>query len=370
MPNDAGAPRSLNLPDLRRPGLEPAGPRLGERVGDAALALTWRLTHPRESDRFLAPTGNSAPERIYYQAQDGWRAPLFHLPACPGGRGEPVVLVHGLGGTWRDFALEPARCLARALTDAGFAVYLLEHRGDRSALPPPGARPFTADDIAVHDVDAALDAIREHSGFAQCMWIGHGLGAQLLYLRLALVGGDGIAASVTIGGSVRFEVTASAARAAGRVASLLPPNWVLPGRRAQQLLTPLIGTGDDLGSPDTEGSVARARLRYASGDLHGALVRQVARWVNAGQLTDATGRVDVVAALRPFPALVIEPDADPACPPGSTEPVVAPLAAAFRRLEGGWGHLDPLTGGRAPAELHPQLVRFLHVRRDRCGVEP
>lgn len=370
MPNDAGAPRTPNLPDLRRSGLEPAGPSLGERVGDAALALTWRITHPRLGDRFLAETGGLAPTRVYYETQDGWRAPLFHLPAAPGGRGEPVLLVHGLGGSWRDFALEPARCLAGALTAAGFSVYLLEHRGDRSALPPPGARPFTADDLAVHDVDAALDAIRAHSGFPQCMWVGHGLGAQLLYLRLALVGGSGISACVTLGGSVRFDVTASAARAAGRVAQLLPANWVLPGRRAQQVLTPWIGGGEDLGSPDTDGAVARARMRHAAGDLHAALVRQVARWVNVGHLTDATGRIDVVAALRPIPALVVEPDADPSCPIGSTEPVVEPLGAAWRRLEGGWGHLDPLTGTRAPGELHPAIVRFLHVRRERCWVEP
>ncbi len=370
MPNQAGAPHPPNLPDLRRPGLEPLGPGLGERIGDAALALGWRITHPRHADRFLAPTGEAAPRRIYYESQDGWRAPLYLLPACAGGAGEPVLLVHGLGGSWRDFALEPARSLASALCAAGFAVYLLEHRGDRSALPPSGARPFSADDIAVHDVDAALDAVRAHSGYARCMWVGHGLGAQLLYLRMALVGVEGLAASVTLGGSVRFDVTASAARTAGRVASLLPPNWVLPTRRAQQLLIPLIGGGEDLGSPDTEGAVARARLRHASGDLHSAVVRQVARWVHLGHLTDATGQIDVVAALRPFPSLVIEPDADVTCPPGSTEPVVAPLGAAFRRLEGGWGHLDALTGARAPEALHPQIVRFLHVRRRRCWVDP
>jgi predicted alpha/beta hydrolase len=346
--------------------LEPMGPGIAERLGGAALALTWRMVHPRQAEPYVTGPAWLAPTRLYYEAQDGWRAPLFFLPACPGGRGEPVLLVHGLGGTWRDFAVEPARCLAQALTDAGFAVYLLAHRGDRSAIAPADARPFSADDIAVHDVDAALDAVRAHSGFDRVCWVGHGLGAQLLYLRLSLVGDDAIAAAVTLNGAVRFEVTASAARAAGRVAQLLPAGWVLPGRRAQQLVSPFVGGGERIGSPDTEGPVARARLRHAAGDLHGGVVRQVARWVATGHLTDATGRIDVVEALRPFPTLVVEPDADPACPPGAAEPVVAPLAAAFRKLEGGWGHLDPLTGQRAPRDLHPHLLRFLAARRERC----
>jgi len=364
MPNDASPLPRPSLPDLKRPGLEPVEPAL-LRFGASALAATWRVTHPTRADRYVLGE-LPPPVRLYYTAQDGWQAPLFFLPPTPGGRGEPVLLAHGLGGSWRDFAVDPAHNLAQTLREAGFAVYLFEHRGDRSALPPANAAPFTVDDVAVYDVDAALEAIRAHSGYARVLWLGHGLGAQLLYLRLALAPDDAVVAAVTLGGAVRFPVSASAARAAGRVATLLPSRWVLPTRRAQQLLSPFVTAGDELASPDTSGPAARTRLRYASGDLHGGVVRQVARWVATGQLTDATGRVDVVAALRPFPALVVEPDADPACPVGAAEPAAAPLEAGFRRLEGGWGHLDPLIGARAPTELHPLLTRFLVSRRERC----
>ena len=47
-----------------------------------------------------------------------------------------------------------------------------------------------------------------------------------------------------------------------------------------------------------------------------------------------------------------------------------PLGAAWRRLEGGWGHLDPLIGHRAPAEVHAPLIKFLGLRRERCWTEP
>lgn len=363
-PGQSGA--STRLPDLRRLGLEGVPPALARRVGDAALGLTYRLWNASRRDPYLAGLRDWPLGRVYYRAVDGWSAPLFHLPPAPGGSGEPVLLAHGLGGTHRDWSMEPSRCLARTLADAGFAVYLLEHRGDRSAQPPPGALPFSVDDIAVRDVDAALDAIRERSGYPRVLWVGHGLGAQLLALRLALVGADGLAGAALLAGAARFPVVPSTARAAGVVSVLLPPGWVLPARRAAQLASPFVADGETLASPDTEGPVARARLRYATGDLHAGVLRQVSRWVATGTLTDATGRLDVVGALRPFPSLVVEPDADPACPPEAAAPLAEALDAERLVLAGGWGHLDPLVGARAPEVVHPAVLAFLHQRRRHC----
>lgn len=354
------------LPDTRRPGISPPAAAISRIVGDAALALTWRVIQAHAPGPFTVPAPAVAVERLYYTSDDGWQSPLFLLPARPGTSGEPILLAHGLGGTHRDFALEPARCLASTLSAAGFSVYLFEHRADRSALPPEDPRPFTIDDLATRDLDAALAAVAAHSGFRRAFVIGHGLGAQVAYLRLALQGADDLAGIVTIGGAVRFEAPASAARLAGTVAALLPANWVLPGRRLQQLASPFVASGEDIASPGTEGAVARARLRHASGDLHAGVLRQMARWAQVGHLTDATGRIDVTSALRPLPALVLEPDADPTCPPGAAEPAAAPMGGFFRRLEGGWGHLDPLIGARAGAEVHHDLVRFCEAWRRRC----
>lgn len=361
------------MPDLPRDGWPPhVGPALARVVGDAALGLTYRLLQARSKDPFTASLAGVNPERLAYTADDGWRSPLWHLPARNGGAGEPVVLAHGLGGTWRDFSLEADRSLAYTLSAAGFSVYLLEHRGDRDALPPAEARPFSVDDIAARDLGAALDVVRAHSGYARALFVGHALGAQALYLRLALEGADDLAAVVTIGGAVRFRAAASATRNAGLAAALLPSGWVLPARRLQQLASPFVATGDEIASPDTAGPVARARLRYASGDLHGGVVRQVARWVNAGHLTDATGRLDVVAALRhqaearPLPALVIAADLDPACSAEAARPAAEALNAHWLPLTGGWGHLDPLLGARAPVAVFTPVRQFLEAWRRRC----
>ena len=342
------------------------GPVLARIVGDAALGLTFRVVQARSRDPFTRGGDGEPLPRVYYTADDGWRAPLFHLPAAPGRSGEPVLLAHGLGGTHRDFSLEAGRCLAGTLAAAGYAVYLLEHRGDRSALPPENAPPFSLDDIATRDIGAALDAIRAHSGFERVLCVGHGLGAQALYLRMALEGTSAMAALVSLCGAVCFSAGVSAARNAGLVAALLPSGWVLPGRRLQQLAAPFVLHGDQIASPDTPGPVARARLRYAAGDLHGGVIRQMARWVAAGHLTDASGRLDIAEALRPFPALLFAGDDDPACPPAAALPAANALGAPLVALTGGWGHLDPLLGARAPAEVHARILPFLDGHRRAC----
>lgn len=353
------------LPAPRGPDRLPdPGPALARVVGDAALGLTWRLVHASLKDPYVEGGPGEPLTRLYYTTADGWRAPIYLVPAAPGTTGEPVLVAHGLGGNHLDFALRGDRSLAGALSAAGFSVYLLEHRGDRSALPPEAAAPFTLDDIATHDLDAALDAVREHSGYERVIALGHGLGAQALYLRLALHGSDGIAALVALCGAVRFSAGVSATRNAGLVAALLPPGWILPGRRLQQLASPFVVSGEQIASPDTPGAVARARLRYASGDLHGGLVRQMARWVSQGALTDTTGRLDVVAALPRFPAFVAAGTEDPSCPPSAAAPAADALGTSLATFSG--GHLDPLLGEQTRTELFGRLRPFLDTQRRRC----
>ncbi len=350
------------LPDLRRPAAFFDGADLLRTLGDSALALTWRVLSPGDRTPFLR--ADQPPlTRLRYRADDGWGADLFHLPALPGAPAEPVVLAHGLGGSHRDFALEAGRGLASALRAAGFAVYLLEHRGDRCAVAPPGALPFTVDDIATRDVPAALDRVVEHSGFPRVLWVGHGLGAQLWCLSRALGGEDRFAASSLIAPAVRFRPGASALRSAGLVAALLPRGWVIPTRRVQALLTPFVAGGADVASPDTEGARARGRLRHGAGDLHGGVVRQVARWVAEGSLTDSTGRLDIVAALPAAVVQVVLPTEDPGCPLGAAEPLIVRLGADVVDLPAGFGHLDPLLGEHAAAEVHAPIVAFLSSHR-------
>lgn len=362
VPPTSPMPDGRALPDLRRANPLPTGADALRAFGDSALAMTWRVLQPADRAPFLR--ADQPPlTRVRYRADDGWGADLFHLPPLPGASAEPVVLAHGLGGSHRDFALEAGRGLAVALRRAGFSVYLLEHRGDPCAVAPADSAGFTVDDIATRDVPAALDRVVEHSGYPRALWVGHGLGAQVYCLARALGDERRIAAVSLVAPAVRFSSPASTLRSAGLVAALLPRGWVLPTRRLQQLLTPWVSEGADVASPDTHPALARGRLRHGSGDLHAGVVRQVARWVAEGALTDATGRLDVLAALRPTLSQVIIPSEDPACPPGSADPLAEVLGSEVVRLPAGWGHLDPLLGEHAPTEVHARIVNFFHRAR-------
>jgi hypothetical protein len=333
---------------------------------DAAAHLAWRLVNARSREPFLAPVAPTDLPRIHYTADDGWVAPLPYLPAPAGTHGEPVLLAHALGGSWRDFALEPVGALARRLRDAGHAVYLLTHRGDRDARAPVAAQPFDLDDIATRDLPAALDAVAEHSGFPRVAMVGHALGGQLAYLSLALGCGGRIAALATLCSAVRFTAPTSAARHARLVATLLPRRWVLPTHAAARLALPFATPAALLDAPRTTAPVARARLRYASGDLHAGVLVQLSRAVAEGHLCDRTGRMDVVAALRPLPALVLAAADDARCAPAQAWPAAERLGAARAVVPG--GHLDPLTAREVREEVVQRLGAFLGAHRAACWV--
>ncbi len=353
-----------SLPDLRRDPVLTEGSALARKLGEAALHLAWRVAQPG-ARTFLVGERAAPITRLAYTADDGWVADLFRIPPAVGGHGAPVLMAHGLGASHRVFALQPERCLARTLSAAGYTVYLLEHRGDRSATPPAGARAFSVDDIAMRDLSAALEVVAADSGYSRAIVIGHGLGAQAIYLALAMQAGENIAAVVTLSAAVLFARTASVARTAGIIAALAPREWTLPARRLQTVLTPFLSEGDAFGSPGSAACVLRGHLRYASADLHGGVLSQIARWVAEGALTDATGRLDVVAALPRMASLVIEGDADPTCPIGAAKPAADAMGSVVAALDGGWGYLDTLYGERAPAACFPQILTFCDQMRRR-----
>ena len=94
----------------------------------------------------------------------------------------------------RSAAAFPGRdTLAGALSDAGFSVYLLAHRGDADAIAPsPGATPWF-DDVVGRDLPAAIERVVAHARYARALFVGHGLGGQagLQAMMKQLEGGGG-----------------------------------------------------------------------------------------------------------------------------------------------------------------------------------
>ena len=371
---DPGLPASLQdaLPQTQRWSDWHAARRdLGEVVVRAVMSGVWHSRNPREK---FATAPRPPPDRYYYRAADGWESPIWRYPPRLGASGEPVVLLHGLGLSGVGFDLPEKESLVDALLEAGFDVYVPEHRGDPGSRRPHGAERFDFDDIASKDLPAAMEKILSLSGWSRLLWIGHSMGGQLLYAALA-TGSDSIAAGVSLCAPVRFEAPRSHARMAGLAASLLPAGWRIPTRGLHRALTPLAGEGlwSSLGR-EVNGSVARGMMVHGVEDIASGLLRQIMRWFASGALCDRHDRLDYVEAMRgtEVPLMLVAAHGDPLCSPAAARPafdVLDPTRRAWLALGSRWGHLDPLIGERAASELHPRLIAWLQRWRARCWSE-
>ena len=339
-------------------------------AGRVIQAAAWAARHPRErfADRPLP-----RPDRLYYQASDGWECPLHRYPAALGADGAPVLLVHGLLTGPEGFELGEDHALVKRLHSAGHDVFLMTHRGDRGAVPPPRPRAFDFDDIVARDVPAALDRIRAATGASRVLWVGHSLGGQLAVAHIARGGSEDLAGAAVLCAPVRFEVPRTQARLARLTAGLLPASWRIPTRAVHQALAPF----SDHARPwqeatrESDGPLARGVMVHGVEDVSAGMARQVATWLASGSLCDRRDQVDYMAAVQgtSVPLWVLATDGDRLCSPRAAEPLVEagqPGRVTWTVLGSRWGHLDPLIGRDAPGQVHAPLTRWLDALRDRC----
>jgi predicted alpha/beta hydrolase len=361
---------SLTPEPLQRPSEVEA---VSKRLLKAAIKMAWAARGRAED--FSQDPDFSPPDRLYYRSEDGWESPLWHYPAAHGTSAEPVILAHGLATGAVGFDYEGRRSLARTLAAAGFSVYVLEHRGDRHAIPPQNPSPFDLDTIISQDLPAAISRIRAHSRHPRCLWIGHSLGGQLLVGHLGQHGSASIAAGVLICTPVRFQVPRSTARLAAMAARLLPASWSLPSQRIHQALVPLGIEGPirEL-SRQLDGPIRRGVALHGTQDLPVGLIRQLATCIRSGSLVDRHDRIDYLTAMRhaQVPLMAIAARGDPTCPPESARPSIEHLpehAREWLELDESWSSLDPLLSIEATQSVHPAILEWLERWRSSCWSE-
>jgi len=310
----------------------------------------------------MVPTGF-----IEWESADGWTGTVRHFP----GPGEPVLLVHGMGANHFNWDYRREVSLAAWLQDEGWDVWIPDLRGDPGTRAPTrrDAREFDFDHHATQDLPAIVDAVLAETGAEKLSWVGHSMGGMLLYTALAQYP-EKIAAGVAIASPVRFDdvqgvpALLQAARPFLAGPGMVPLEGVAAASTILGRANPFLGRlsyRDNL-----EPGVFAGLRRSALQNIPRAMAHQALGWLRDEELTTRAGEPWLRDPETPVPLLVLAADADRIAP---LEGVLAacellsPCEARTLGLESGMsrpqGHIDPVLGRHARAEVYPDVSRWL-----------
>ncbi len=368
--------------------------------------------------------GPLGPEEVYeVVTADGWTLAVTRFPgppeaerrppAAPRVDDQPILLLHGFSQNrlaWTSGGFIPA------LHAHGFDVHVLELRGHgRSSIARQRALaravrrplPVTLDylwdfsDYWLHDVPAALDAVKARTGARRVALCGHSMGGLIGYALAARR--DDLLCLGTVGSPADVGAESLLLRAAARAEGLVP--WVQRGLRGYEALrraatsTPLghlarrlpATTGGHFPSDLLLGTVyrlllsaherapywvprglrlfnpERARpedvkwlLRFGEEREPLAVTRTFLRWIRRGELVDYRTGFDIRAGFQRIrvPVVIYFGTQDILGGPESTRPArhrVASEYVVWEALDGA-AHID-ITMGRGTDRIAAGLAR-------------
>ncbi|MEU4041838.1 alpha/beta hydrolase [Streptomyces antibioticus] len=343
-------------------------------------------------------------EDIPFRAPDGVRLGLTRVD--PGESGRPVVLLlHGHTASADMFLLPETRNLVDSLLDDGYEPWLLDWRGScRLPYNETGQR-YTYDDVALHDIPAAVSRIRERVGERPLFVVAHCVGALALSLSLTAGLVPGLAGVVTQGvfltpklkGSISLRMSLAGELLRSRMdhipvdfrkvglRSRYTPLFALASRKAgcpdptcQILHNSAWGTGASLFVHENLTEATHDRLAELLGPAplwilphlrRIELARTVVRWHDTdhryralpANALDAAGRIDTPLLLLSGSENGLWGDSQRLChdvlahrQPG--------LDVRYTEIPG-YGHLDAFLGRGAALDVFGHILEFLGERR-------
>ncbi|HOV61525.1 MAG TPA: alpha/beta hydrolase [Candidatus Hydrogenedentes bacterium] len=243
-------------------------------------------------------------EEHYVETLDFWKIRLRRFPPSSG-RGEPVLLVHGLNANGNNFARPVGYSMVDWLSACGYDCWVIDVRGTRYTTPPDGRsrNEITIDDFVYYDLPAALDYIRARTGYERVHWIGHSLGGALLYMYVLAHGEERIASGVTLGSPVTFEdATRNVPLWLFNVAVRLPRfggemiRCLVPFARNISVLAQAFPVNPANIHPRMTVADLYSMLDDPAPEVH----RQILRWTRDGQIILGRGAVNVT---RDYPKI-------------------------------------------------------------------
>ncbi len=319
-----------------------------------------------------------SPVATVVPTQDGAAVHLLRYPA----QGPPVILVHGVSSNHRTWDLDADRSLARRLQTDGYDAWLLDLRGHGLATHDAGDRRqrsgWSIEDYARYDLPAAIDHVRQDTGYDRVAYVGHSMGGMVAAIYNALEGDDALAALVVVGSPVDFghpETLLQLAQATSPVASTLSGTLATPTMarmaawlpRSPLFVDPLLMAEDNV-APE----VRKALFREIVSPMSRGELTSLHHYMAQGFTSD-DGSVDYVSALAQLdtPLLVIAGRGDRIAPVDRVAPYYDNAGSADKQLvvasrangfSHDYGHLDLAMGDSAAAEIHPLIVGWLEGR--------
>lgn len=315
---------------------------------------------------------------------DGAMVRLHHHPAD----GPPVLVVHGIASNARFWDLSPERSLAVALNKAGYDAWLLDLRGHGEATLDAAGRKqrqgWTIDDYGRHDLPAAIDHVRQATGYDKVGYVGHSMGGMVAAVYTAWHGDAHLAALAVLGSPLDFRHPEPLLRvgrrfmATGTVFGQIPVPVVskasAPIRELPLHADDLLFATSNMDEPTREAMYRRGTSPFSRGEL-----QQLGQTVRTGRFASVDGTRDYATALADIdvPLLVIAGRADHIAPPDRVRTWVEHAGSPDKTFEvlgkangyrHDYGHLDMAVGVDAPTEVHPVVLGFLAGRWE--GAEP
>lgn len=331
---------------------------------------------------------------------------------------DPVILCHGLSYNLLFWDLDGKVSLPRYLAEAGYDVWSLSLRGSSPSSQPLQSAvrrmarfnldpallttlkerlrdvtltDWSVDDHIRHDVPAALALVREQTGHRRAHWIGHSMGAMVMfaYLGTAQNGEDD---------AVRTFVALAAPMAMFQPLNE-PCQFLLDSHVALAVGSAMVGSSStaavgaifgDLGLPkdrlfyngrNIEGSVLRALFQRAEEEISARQLTQLLNMVRSERFTSLDGSVDYTAGLSRVtrPSYLLAGTVDNMASVGAVQYAFREIRSnpkefrLFGRVNGqqeDYGHDDLVIGRQARQEVYPTILQWLEGFPNVPGDEP
>lgn len=373
----------------------------------ATLAGGCQSSSPRLVEKLLAPDP-AAPIDHWVKTSDNWSLHLLHYPPVKHNpKRVPIVLCHGLSHNNTYWDLTENVSLAKYLQRRGYDVWSVSLRGSGqstkptlsqirqlfrlnvSSLNPKGVvnrQPgllrmnWTVDDHINRDIPAVLDYVIQETGCPKIVWVGHSMGAMIMFAYLGMYPDAPVQSFIALAGPMYLERPANdwlefLAQSTG----ITQVGNLTGGTNLRATLGVLVGnlitTPVDqlfLNESNVEPRLMRTFYYKNQDDISPGQLDQLLQYVRRGRFTSYDNTINYTDNVKNItvPILQIVGQLDNFAEPGFVAIIHNRLESSrkqmrvFGKINGyraDYGHDDIIIGKHARDEVFPYIETWLNT---------